>query len=85
MQLDVFWANDIFTVCLICVRMKAVTGVSEDSVLREHHHLPSLRLCFPSLCPEFSLAVKLFLAAILFPSLLQRLALPLLICQLSMI
>lgn len=84
MQLDVSWAKDIFTVCLICVRIKAVTGVSGDSVLRGHLLLP-LRLCFPSLCPEFSLAVSLFLAAILFPSLLQWPALHLLICQLSVI
>lgn len=85
MQLDVSWANDIFTVCLICVRIKAVTGVSGDSVLGGHLHLLPLRLCFPSLCPEFSPAVRLFLAAILFPSLLQWPALRLLICQLSMI
>lgn len=85
MQLDVSWAKDIFTVCLICARIKAVTGVSGDSVLRGHLHLLPLRLCFPSLCPEFSLAVSLFLAAILFPSLLQWPALHLLICQLSVI
>lgn len=86
MQLDVSCADDVFTVCLICVRIKTVTGVvSGDSVLGGHLHLLPLRLCFPSLCPEFSPAVRLFLAAILFPSLLQWPALHLLICQLSMI
>lgn len=79
------WGDDIFTVCLICVRIKAVTEVSGDSVLRGHLHLLSLRLCFPSLCPEYSLAVRLFFAAVPFPSLLQWPALHLLTCQLSMI
>lgn len=86
MQLDVVWTNYLFTACLICVRIKAVAGVCGDSVLRGHlPHFPSLRLCFPGLCPGFSLTVTLLLAATLFPSLLQWPALHLLICQLSMI
>lgn len=48
MQLDVFCANDVITVCLICVRIKAVTGMSGDSVFGGHLHLLPLRLHFSS-------------------------------------
>lgn len=68
--LDVAWTNDMFTVCLICVRIKAVAAVSGGSVLSGHLlHLRARRLLSKSVPWVFTGCETLLLAATLFPSL----------------